>query len=167
MPIVAPMENINENIQEPNEDLKGRDARLVALGRVIKQARETRNLTQFDLAALIDSSQSEISRIENGYSSYSVSKLIEISMALGGGTIEIDIDPVVNEDGDECFEYSFVILQDFGGLNSKTTELETTIQQTEEGYVPDGGELGWPTTKKSDKARIKTYLHDTLWPESY
>ena len=127
-----------------------RDPRLVTLGRVLKQARETRSLTQEDMAGLIDSGQNEISRIENGALNYSVLKLMKISETLGGAEIELRVTPLESDGNIERHEYSFVVMQDFGGYNTRITELKTVVRTLEDGSIVEEDQIQEPSTVKED-----------------
>ena len=148
--IVAHMETKNENNNKSNASKAKRDPRLVTLGRVLKQARETRSLTQQDMAGLIDSGQNEISRIENGALNYSVLKLMDISATLGGAEIELRVTPLESDGNIERHEYSFVVMQDFGGYNTQITELKTIVRTLEDGSVVEEEPIQNPSTVKED-----------------
>ncbi len=79
--------------------------------------------------------QNEVSRIENGALDYSVSKLMEVSEALGGAMIEIEVNPLENNGEDNRFEYNYVLLQDFGGYNETTSSVSSVATIMEDGEV--------------------------------
>lgn len=77
------MKNSRYNIFRTNNRSKG-DATmdLKAVGRRIKDAREAKNLTQEDLAALVDLSPTHVSVIERGVKAVKLDKFVAIANAL-------------------------------------------------------------------------------------
>ena len=128
------MENYRHN-NDHDKTEPGRDPRLVALGSVIKEARETRCVTQEEMAERMGTGQNEVSRIENGALDYSISKLMEVSEALGGAMIEIEVNPLDNNGEGKRFEYSYVLLQDFAGYNETTSSVSSVATIMEDGEV--------------------------------
>jgi DNA-binding XRE family transcriptional regulator len=69
-----------------------REAESFKIGLLLRQAREEKNLTQQDLAALIDKKRTYISRVENDGSNITLRTLFEIVEKGLGGKVNISID---------------------------------------------------------------------------
>jgi len=69
-----------------------REAETFKIGLLLKKARESRNLTQEDLAKIIDKKRSYISRVENDGSNITLSTLFEFVEKGLGGKVRISID---------------------------------------------------------------------------
>lgn len=129
-------------IQTPDGAERNIYAQLAILGKVLKQARKERKLTQKDIAAFMHTSQSEISRIENGEVNYSILKIIEYSMALEGATIQLTSKPSYPPRNVHRTESHFVILQDYAGRNKVVTETKAVITTAKKkGYTEE--EIEW------------------------
>jgi len=61
----------------------------IRVGHNIRIARESKSMTQKNLATLIGSTQSQIGKYERGEQDMSLSRLIEISEALNINTIDL------------------------------------------------------------------------------
>lgn len=74
-------------------DQLDREVRTLKIGLMLRQARETKNMTQEELAKAIEKKRTYISRIENDGSNMTLKTLLEIvEKGLGGKvTIEIEI----------------------------------------------------------------------------
>ena len=62
------------------------------IGLILKKARESRNLTQEDLAQIIDKKREFISRVENNGSNITLKTLYDIVEKGLGGRVKISID---------------------------------------------------------------------------
>lgn len=69
-----------------------REAEAFKIGLLLKKARESRHLTQEDLAKLIDKKRTYISRVENDGSNITLSTLFEFVEKGLGGKVRISID---------------------------------------------------------------------------
>lgn len=115
---------------------------LAVLGEALKQARIERGLTQSDLAALMNTSQTEISRIESGTIAYSITKIIDFSIALEGATVQIESKPSFPPRNVTRTESHFVVLQDYAGYNQHRSESGAIITTSKKnGYTEE--EIEW------------------------
>ncbi|HEY3389552.1 MAG TPA: helix-turn-helix transcriptional regulator [Prolixibacteraceae bacterium] len=73
-------------------DKLDRDAESFKIGLLLKKARESRNMTQEELAQIIDKKRSYISRVENNGSNITLSTLFDIVEKGLGGKVNISID---------------------------------------------------------------------------
>jgi DNA-binding XRE family transcriptional regulator len=69
-----------------------RQAEAFKIGLLLKKARESKHLTQEDLAKLIDKKRTYISRVENDGSNITLSTLFEFVEKGLGGKVRISID---------------------------------------------------------------------------
>ncbi|MHC1705039.1 MAG: helix-turn-helix domain-containing protein [Tenuifilaceae bacterium] len=69
-----------------------REAEAFKIGLLLKKARESRHLTQEDLAKIIDKKRTYISRVENDGSNITLSTLFEFVEKGLGGKVRISID---------------------------------------------------------------------------
>ena len=69
-----------------------REAETFKIGLLLKKARESRHLTQEDLAKIIDKKRTYISRVENDGSNITLSTLFEFVEKGLGGKVRISID---------------------------------------------------------------------------
>ena len=69
-----------------------RDVEALKIGILIRQARESKNMTQSDLAELISKKRSFISRVENNGSNMNLRTLYEIVEKGLGGKVNITIE---------------------------------------------------------------------------
>ncbi|NOU19556.1 MAG: helix-turn-helix transcriptional regulator [Bacteroidales bacterium] len=69
-----------------------REAEAFKIGLLLKKARESRHLTQEDLAKLIDKKRTYISRVENDGSNITLGTLFEFVEKGLGGKVNISID---------------------------------------------------------------------------
>jgi len=69
-----------------------REAEAFKIGLLLKKARESRHLTQEDLAKIIDKKRTYISRVENNGSNITLSTLFEFVEKGLGGKVRISID---------------------------------------------------------------------------
>jgi ribosome-binding protein aMBF1 (putative translation factor) len=69
-----------------------REAEVFKIGLLLKKARESRHLTQEDLAKIIDKKRTYISRVENDGSNITLSTLFEFVEKGLGGKVRISID---------------------------------------------------------------------------
>ncbi len=69
-----------------------REAEAFKIGLLLKKARESKHLTQEDLAKLIDKKRTYISRVENDGSNITLSTLFEFVEKGLGGKVRISID---------------------------------------------------------------------------
>ena len=65
-------------------------AHMPNVGRILKEARKKRNLTQQDLASILNKNRSYISRIENSDGNINVKTLLEIIEIGLGGKLKIE-----------------------------------------------------------------------------
>lgn len=115
---------------------------LAVLGEALKQARIERGLTQRDLAVLMNTSQAEISRIESGTIAYSITKIIDFSIALEGATVQIESKPSFPPRNVTRTESHFVVLQDYAGYNQHKSESRAIITTSKKnGYTEE--EVEW------------------------
>lgn len=73
-------------------DALEREAASFKIGLLLKQARESRNLTQKELGDLVDKKRTYISRIENDGSNITLKTLFEIVEKGLGGKVKISIE---------------------------------------------------------------------------
>lgn len=73
-----------DNLERETETLK--------IGLLLKNARESRNLTQQELGAIIDKKRTYISRVENDGSTITLKTLFEIVEKGLGGKVKISIE---------------------------------------------------------------------------
>lgn len=76
---------------ERRDDLE-REAEAFKIGLLLKKARESRHLTQEDLAKIIDKKRTYISRVENDGSNITLSTLFEFVEKGLGGKVRISIE---------------------------------------------------------------------------
>jgi len=69
-----------------------REAESFKIGLLLKKARESRNMTQEELAQIIDKKRTYISRVENDGSNITLSTLFDIVEKGLGGKVRISID---------------------------------------------------------------------------
>lgn len=69
-----------------------REAEVFKIGLLLKKARESRHLTQEDLAKIIDKKRTYISRVENDGSNITLSTLFEFVEKGLGGKVRISIE---------------------------------------------------------------------------
>lgn len=99
------MKNTESNIREwsdikdkqfgkkgtPGRDQLEREVETLKIGILLRQARESKNLTQEELAKIIDKKRSYISRVENNGSNITLKTLFEIVEKGLGGKVTIGI----------------------------------------------------------------------------
>jgi DNA-binding XRE family transcriptional regulator len=73
-----------DNLERESESFK--------IGLLLKKARESRNMTQEELAQIIDKKRTYISRVENNGSNITLSTLFDIVEKGLGGKVNISID---------------------------------------------------------------------------
>lgn len=73
-------------------DNLNREAESFRIGLLLKKARESRNMTQEELAQLVDKKRTYISRVENNGSNITLSTLFDIVEKGLGGKVNISID---------------------------------------------------------------------------
>lgn len=73
-------------------DALERDAETFKIGLLLKDARESRNLTQEELGQIIDKKRTYISRVENDGSNITLKTLYEIVEKGLGGKVKISIE---------------------------------------------------------------------------
>jgi len=76
----------------PRRDELERDVETFKIGVMIRQARESKNMTQTDLAELISKKRSYISRVENDGSNMNLKTLFDIVEKGLGGKVNIAIE---------------------------------------------------------------------------
>ena len=76
----------------PRRDQLERDVETFKIGVMIRQARESKNMTQTDLAELISKKRSYISRVENDGSNMNLKTLFDIVEKGLGGKVNIAIE---------------------------------------------------------------------------
>jgi DNA-binding XRE family transcriptional regulator len=76
----------------PRRDNLERDFESFKIGLLLKKAREEKNMTQEQLAKLIDKKRTYISRVENDGSNLTLKTLYEIVEKGLGGKVDISID---------------------------------------------------------------------------
>ena len=76
----------------PRRDELERDVETFKIGVMIRQARESKNMTQTDLAELISKKRSYISRVENNGSNMNLKTLFDIVEKGLGGKVNIAIE---------------------------------------------------------------------------
>lgn len=69
-----------------------REAESLRIGNLLKKARESRNMTQEELAQLVDKKRTYISRVENNGSNITLSTLFDIVEKGLGGKVNISIE---------------------------------------------------------------------------
>lgn len=79
-------------IGTPQRDALEREFKSFRIGLLLRQARESRCMTQEQLAQLVSKKRSYISRVENDVSNITVKTLYEIVEVGLGGTVRIEID---------------------------------------------------------------------------
>jgi DNA-binding XRE family transcriptional regulator len=75
----------------PRRDELERDFESFKIGLLLRQAREEKNLTQEQLAAIVDKNRTYISRIENNGSNLTLKTLFDIVEKGLGGKVDITI----------------------------------------------------------------------------
>jgi len=75
----------------PRRDQLDREVETLKIGILLRQARESKNLTQEELANVIDKKRSYISRVENDGSNITLKTLFEIVEKGLGGKVTIGI----------------------------------------------------------------------------
>ena len=75
----------------PDRDDLERESKAFMIGAMIRQARESKNLTQEELALIISKKRSYISRVENDGSNINLKTLFEIVEKGLGGRVNIEI----------------------------------------------------------------------------
>ena len=85
-------DNIYGEIGTPRRDELERDFESFKIGLLLKKAREERQMTQSELAELIDKKREYISRVENNSSNITLKTLYDIVEKGLGGKLKISID---------------------------------------------------------------------------
>jgi len=75
----------------PERDTLERETKSFVIGAMIRQARESKHMTQADLAKIISKKRSYISRVENDGSNMNLKTLIDIVEKGLGGKVNIEI----------------------------------------------------------------------------
>ena len=75
----------------PERDGLERESKSFVIGAMIRQARESRNMTQEKLASIISKKRSYISRVENDGSNINLKTLFDIVEKGLGGKVKIEI----------------------------------------------------------------------------
>lgn len=97
------------------------DGRLLILAEALKKARKANGLTQCELAGLMNTSQTEIHRMESGEINFGVSKLFDFAKALDGATIEIRIGLDYQSKNGFRTETHFVVLNNKDGEQKRSS----------------------------------------------
>lgn len=80
------------NVGSPRRDRLERESESFRIGLLLRQAREKQNLTQEQLAAIVEKKRPFISRIENDGSNITLKTLFEIVEKGLGGKVNISIE---------------------------------------------------------------------------
>lgn len=89
-------EEIKDNVYgkrgTPRRDSLEREAEALKIGTLLKMARQERNMTQSELAQIVDKKCPYISRVENNASNITLKTLYDIVEKGLGGRVRIEID---------------------------------------------------------------------------
>lgn len=134
------------------------------MGRSIRRIRQSKGMTESQLAKLLNSHQSNINRIENGKQGYSIDFLLRMSKALGVPPYDFFSDEPLVAKGD--FEKSPLILEHFP---DKLTKEDFSKYRTQDDFLPirileDAASLGHGAVVSQERTKGYALIYKSALP---